>query len=31
LSPFLTVFTSEPTSSTIPVNSWPMIKPVGLG
>lgn len=31
LSPTFTVLTEEPTSETMPVNSWPMMKPVGLG
>jgi hypothetical protein len=28
LSPTLKVFTAEPASVTVPVNSWPMMKPL---
>lgn len=31
LSPTATVFTAEPISDTVPVNSWPIMKPSGLG
>jgi hypothetical protein len=31
LSPTFKVLTSPPISETVPVNSWPMMKPVGDG
>ena len=31
LSPTFMVLTSEPTSATVPVNSWPIMKSVPLG
>lgn len=31
LSPTLSVFTAEPASVTVPVNSWPMTKPLPHG